>query len=187
METKNVLVARKRRRVFRRYRSINQVLAVKISLMDRVKFPTQAGQPVFGLSGNSVLNMQTLLNNSQFATFGSMFGVYKMTGVALEVTGQGPTAAYDYPAAIALFPSGTGNLVIQWSTVRAADMCVMLNPYGRIRKYFRLRGNPYKQVDAVAADMFVIAAGAQANATEQVNLTFNVKIDVYFRFKQLKV
>ena len=187
METKNVVVARRRRRVYRRYRSINQMLAVKVNLMDRVMFPVQAGQPVFGITGNSVLNMQNMVNNSQFPTFGSLFGVYRLTGVALEVTGQGPSATYDYPVAIALFPSGTGNLLIEWNTVRAADMSVMLNPYGRIRKYFRLRGNAYRQIDAIAADMFVIAAGSQANATRDVNLTFNVKIDVYFRFKQLKL
>lgn len=171
----------------RRRSNINQFLKVKLTCIDRISFPIQSGQPVFGLTGNSKFNLTSLIQNSQYATFGTLFGLYKLTGVAIEVIGQGTSANYDYPCAVACFPSGTGNLVISWTTIRAGDMNIMLNPNGRVRKYFRLGSNPYRQVDQIPEDTFLIAVGSQANSTQEALITYNIKIDVYFRFKQLKI
>ena len=182
------VTGKKRYRKYKLYKGINQYISTKLTAIDIIQFPEQSGQPVFGITGRSIFNMQNLVDNSKFTTFGDLFSYYRVTGVAIEAVGQGGSNNYNFPCALAVFPSGTGNFVIEWNTVRAANICVVLNPFGKSRTYYRVEGSPYRQVDQIPSDLFVAAVGAEANSSRNVaNIIWSVKIDIYIKFKTVKI
>ncbi len=76
--------------------------------------------------------MGNLLANSKFSLFSTLFSLYNIYWVAIEIIVTGGSANYDFPVATPLFPSITGNFLIEWATIRAANMNLVCNPYEKL-------------------------------------------------------
>ena len=177
-------------RRYRRYRSLsNQYFRTKIEGVYTIAFPSNTGDPVFAEDNSKTCSFWNIFGGSQYyGSLTAMFGYYKITGVAMEIT-PGPknfegTSTVGAKTLVGIH-FGT-NSPMNYHQLVADNNSVLLGVLTKSRKYVSTMGAfgwlPTSSTETPDVGAFCVASSITGTLTNQP--TWTCKFSVYMMFKK---
>ena len=180
-------------RRYRRYRGFsNQYFRARIEGIYTVAFPQSTGDPVFAERNTPTFSFFDVLANSQFySSLSMMFGYYKITGVAMEVT-PGPknfegTSTVGAKTLVGFKFGSDSNF--DYHKLVADNNSILLGVLTKSRRYVSTMGAtdwlPSSGTDTNGIGCFAVASSITGTLTNQP--TWTCKLSIYMVFKKSMV
>ena len=179
-------------RGYRRYRSLsNQYFRAKIEGVYTIAFPTQDGNPVFAEPNAESITFGAVFSSSQYyGSLTSMFGYYKVYGVAMEVV-PGPrnfkgTANVGNKVFVG-FKCGTST-TMGYHELVASNNSIMLGVDTRTRKYSSTMGSVgWVSLSDTIDNVGNFSVASSTTGTLDRQPTWTCKFSLYMMFKKVNI
>ena len=213
------------RRAYRRYRTVTpsqQYFRVKVEAYSKISFPTTelhaaGGATIFGINASDedilwadkgLLTLERIFNQYTYKnTLSGLFSYYKITGIRVEITPearnstlpaqvtvQGSTFPTIIEQAYLSYRAGS-NIIQNLNEVRSNNQSVLLDPYNKIVRYWRVYGSTTSYINTNQNFAGAFTTTSETQEAEQsiqimdnyrVQPSWQVKFNLYILYKVSK-